>query len=292
MPTKLVRLRRPGPPPGCREMPAPKDRIDALTLYHHWQDEREKRTAQHTNLDEALAGVIPPGGKAAVTPSTLLYGGRLGLITTQWDHRWWTARLIELSHFGIANLLARLGLGISCRRERVRPEEALAHAIGRRVHGVIQAKYRKAYAGNRISLDNRVYTLAASERLSLLAERQPRSDFGALNFALAGTRADVIDLTRREMWEIKPAALAASAVLQLWAYLDNYEVARVFTGLVEDGSSLQPLEPGVPKTLPPSVTVHDRCGDAAERTRRRGPGARGRAKSAKPALARSRSRRA
>lgn len=250
---KVVRLQQPVPPAPCREMPTTKDPFDALTRYHHWQDEQDKRRAQQANLDEALAGVVPVGADAALRPTDLLYSGRRDEMIRQWDQRWWTARLVELGHFAISDLLASLGHELSCRREHGGLASALARHLGRRVHTVIQERYRKARPGNRVSLDNRVHSAAGSEQLSRLAAKHPRSEYGTLNFALAGTRADIIDLTLREMWEIKPAALASEAVLQLWAYLDNHEIARVFTSLVEDGATVPPMEVGQPATLPGSV---------------------------------------
>lgn len=250
---RVVRLPLPGPPAPCREMPKAKDAIEAVSRYHHWLDEKAKRNALHVGLDEALSGVVPPGTKGPVTPSTLLYGGRLDAVTLDWDRRWWTARLIELSHFAISELLVNLGHGLSCGRQQFDVANALARYLGWRVHTVIQDRYRRAFIANRVSLDNRVHTVGGSEQLSRLAAAHPRGDYATLNYALAGTRADIIDLTRREMWEIKPAALASEAVLQLWAYLDNHEVARVFDSLVEDGQSMAPLVAGDPMALPKSV---------------------------------------
>lgn len=250
---KVVKLKRPGPPAPCREMPAAKDGFETVTRYHHWQDELAKRRAQHLNLDEALLDVVPPGGGAVVRPSDLMYSGLLPRVTERWDQRWWTARLLELSHFAIGDFLASMERGLSCRRERGDRATALARYLGWRVHTVIQQRYQKARLGNRVSLDNRVYTLGRSEQLARLAQTNPRSEYGTLHFALAGTRADIIDLTRREVWEIKPAALASEAVLQLWAYIDNHETARVFDLLVEDGAVVPPLDVGDPSTLPPSV---------------------------------------
>lgn len=250
---KVVKLRIPGPPAPCREMPAADDAVTTLTRYHHWQDEKQKRDAQHLNLNEALEGVIPPSGDAVIVPSSLLYGGQLEANTQQWDQRWWTARLTELGHFGLADLLASLDSRLSCRGFAYDAATALARTLGWRVHVVIQDRYRKARAGNRVSTDGRVYTIGGSERLSELARQNPRGEYATLNFALAGNRVDIVDFTSREMWEIKPASRASEAVLQLWAYLDNHEVARVFDGLVEDGASVPPLVPGNTLNLPQQV---------------------------------------
>jgi hypothetical protein len=252
--SKVVKLKPPGPPAPCRQMPEPTDAIETVTRYHHWQDERDKRRAVHQNLDEALLGVVPPGMDAAIRPSTLLYGGRLEAVVQQWDQRWWTARLLELGHFPIAEFLATLGRGLSCRRGQWDVAGVLARYLGWRVHTVIQGRYQKAREANRVSLDNRVYTVGGSEQLSRLALLEPRGEYGTLNFALAGTRADIIDFTTREMFEIKPAGLASEAVLQLWAYLDNHEVARTFNALVDDGATVPPLEVGDASALPESVT--------------------------------------
>lgn len=252
---KVVRLKPPGPPPACRETPATDDLVLHATRHHHWQDEREKRQAQHRNLDEALSGVVPAASKGPVKPSTLLYGGRLGAVEQDWDNRWWNARMVEIGHFGVAGLLAALDTGLSCLRRDHDPYSALAQHIGRRVHQAIQMRYLRERRANRIALDNRVHTAAGSEQLSRLARKLKRGEYATLNYALAGGRVDIVDFTRREMWEIKPASLASEAVLQLWAYLDNHEVARVFGDLVQDGEPVAPMAPGDTLMLPLSVTL-------------------------------------
>jgi hypothetical protein len=70
-------------------------------------------------------------------------------------------------------------------------------------------------------------------------------------WSLAGQRADIIDFDRHEMWEIKPAGVASRALLQVFSYLDNYEVARVVQHYI--GATPPPLAPGSPATLPGRV---------------------------------------
>jgi hypothetical protein len=54
------------------------------------------------------------------------------------------------------------------------------------------------------------------------------------------------------MWEIKPAGLTSAALLQIWGYLDNYEVARVMTHYHGD-PPVPPISPGAQATLPRRV---------------------------------------
>jgi hypothetical protein len=226
--------------------------VDTVTRYHHYRDELDKRRAQHVNLDEALSGALLPGERRSKRASTDMYQGRLEEVVRQWENRWWSARLLELSHFSLSEVLTQFGRGISCRSSRMSPETLIARAIGRNVHSVIQTRYRQYYRGHRVSLDNRIHAVGGSEQLAKLARQDPRSEYATLNFALAGTRSDIVNFYLREMWEIKPAALASEAVLQLWAYLDNHEVARVFNNY--SGHSTPGLEPGNPLTLPPAIT--------------------------------------
>lgn len=250
---KVVKLKRPPDPVPCREMPEPNDAIDTVNRYHHWLDERDKRRSVHANLDESLQGVIPLGGTDPIVPSTLLYAGRLTHEELAWDQRWWVARSTELGHFAIGNLLTALAPD-PCRRDRGFSVASAVFRIGNRVHKEIQYRYLASRRANRISLDNRVHTLSGSETLSVLAARNRRGEFDALNFALAGTRADIVDFTTREMFEIKPATLASEAVLQLWAYLDNHEVARVFAALTDDAvASIAPFQAGNVTRLPKPV---------------------------------------
>ena len=252
MSRKVVRLRLPGPPPACRPTPEAQDEIEAVSRYHHYRDELDKRRAQHVNLDQALSGALRPGDRRSKPASSHMYDGRLEEVVRQWENRWWSARLTELSHFAVSELLTRFGRGISCRTGKLSPEAVIARAIGRKVHAVIQERYRRHHRGHQVSLDNRVHSVGGSEQLAKLASQHPRSHYATLNFALAGTRSDIVDFYLREMWEIKPAALASEAVLQLWAYLDNHEVARVFNTYT--GTSTPSLEPGNPLTLAPEIT--------------------------------------
>jgi hypothetical protein len=247
----VIRLAPPPPPANCRPAPEPPDKIEAVSRYHHYREERELRDTFYISLEESLAGV-----RGCARPRQRLYGGTLDSVIREWENRWWTGRLIELSFFSISELLTRLGRGISCRRPGMPPPEyLLAWLIGAKVHRRIQRAYRRAYPLSEVSLDNRVSrsAVARSERLSHLAYRDPASIYGALNFSLAGQRCDIIDFTRDQVWEIKPAALASEATLQLWAYLDNYEVARVFERCTRR-RDLPPLHAGSPPSLSPKVT--------------------------------------
>jgi hypothetical protein len=224
-----------------------------VTHHHQWEEERDLRNSYHVSLDESLRGVVP----RTVTPSRDLYGGALDNVVASWNNRWWTARLIELGFLPISVLLDPLGRGISCRR-RGGPSAAtiLSWVVGARIHKRIQRAYRVAYHDDAVSVDNRVHAGLldeSGERLSNLATRNPASVYGALNFCLAGQRSDIINVSSKEMWEIKPASLASKATLQLWGYLDNYEVARVFERYAR-GGRLSPIVPGNPATLNPIVT--------------------------------------
>src|SRR5215213_8629946 len=115
------------------------------------------------------------------------------------------------------------------------------------------AAYRSVYRDNVVACDNRVFFPdRTSERLSVLAQKDPRSVFGGLNWCLAGQRCVIIDIDRGEMWEIKPAGLTSAALLQLWGYLDNYEAARVMAHYHGD-APLPAISAGVAGALPSQV---------------------------------------
>ena len=165
----------------------------------------------------------------------------------RWRAAWFYALAEEAQHLPLTALVTGLAGPLLCRN----PDPAgqlLAWAVGRLVHLRIMQAYRAEYRGNRVSSDGRVFfPTGASERLSTLAARTPRSVYGALNWCLAGQRSDIVDLDRHEMWEIKPAGLASRALLQVFGYLDNYEAARVAEHYIS--AAPPPLAPGSPAAL-------------------------------------------
>jgi hypothetical protein len=252
--TKVIRPPRPA---GCRQGPPPP-----TSITEPFDDELAQRLQLHTSADEALRGVLAPGDRRHVRPSFRLYTTDLRArprdarareaMFAAWRTRWFFARTEDAQHLPMAALLSGLGRPLLCRN--VDPAmQLLAYFVGRAVHSRIMAAYRSVYRANQVACDNRVFFPAGgSERLSELAEREPRSVYGALNWCLAGQRCDIIDLDRREMWEIKPAGLTSAALLQIWGYLDNYEVARVMSHYHGD-PPVPPLSPGAQATLPRQV---------------------------------------
>jgi hypothetical protein len=246
------------PPPPFASRPRPK----VVTLTEPFDDELSKRLALHALADLSLSGVLAPGDRRHVPPSRRLYipdlrasprtAAARDAVVDAWRVRWFTARVLETQHQSLAQLLFALAAPLDNRPTDWAAQE-LAYYVGRQVHARIMAHYRQAYRANVVACDNRVYFPArTSRRLAELAREQPRSVYDGLNYCLAGQRCDIVDLSRREMWEIKPASMASAAVLQLWGYLDNYEVARVLAHYRRE-APLPRFDVGVPVALPRQV---------------------------------------
>ena len=247
-------------PFGCRR----SQPLPPIFSLEPFEDERAERFQLHDLLDESLADVPAPGDTLPVRPSNRLYTPDFtrpprdrharDSVAAVWQARWPLARVQDAAFRSVATtLLTALGAPLLCRNSRSVPAHLLAYVVGRSVHYRIMAAYRSVHRGDRISCDNRVFFPdGSSQPLSELAAAEPRGEYGALNWCLAGQRADIINLDRGEMWEIKPASLCSSALMQLWGYLDNYEVARVYAYYDGDGV-LPPIRPGMPARLPDDV---------------------------------------
>lgn len=230
--------------------------VDARSGYARYHDEAERRRSVHLSLDEALSDVRRKG--LPDRPSDNLYNGGLAQETLMWERRWWTARLLDLSvrDSAVGSVLAQVGKALGCRMKALPSAQLGAFLIGQRVHRVIQQRFLDAKPRSIVSCDNRVFSPShSSAQLASLAKTEPFGVYGALAFALARGRPDILDLgpvdssANGKMWEIKPLALASTALLQLWAYLDNYETARVFSRYA-DRTALQPIGPGTSADLP------------------------------------------
>lgn len=226
--SNVIRLPKPF---GCRQPPPPP-----TSLIEPFNDERSVRLSLHLSADSMLRGVLAFGDRRHVPPSRRLYTSNFNSTPAStaardadiaaWQRRWYIARLQDAQNLPASTLLSALEPPMC--RERASALRALPWLIGRLVHARIMAAYRAEYPANETCCDGRVFfTDGSSKQLSELAQRDPNSVYGGLNYCLAGQRVDIIDLRRGEMWEIKPASMASAALLQLWGYLDNYEVARV-----------------------------------------------------------------
>jgi len=213
-------------------------------------------------MDEMLRGVLAPGDTRHVRPSFRLYTADFrrpsrdararDATIAAWRRRWFFGRVQDAQHLPLSALLSALGAPLLCRNTDP-AIQLLAYFVGRAVHYRIMAAYRSVYRDNVVACDNRVFFPdRTSERLSVLAQKDPRSVFGGLNWCLAGQRCDIIDIDRGEMWEIKPAGLTSAALLQLWGYLDNYEVARV-TAHYNGDAALPAISAGAAGALPAHV---------------------------------------
>jgi len=245
----MARTLRPPDTAGCRRWTRrPEDDLDRVTRRYEYLDELDVRRAYRLSLEQILGR--PAGWADGVlyrdTPDPL----QRALRETAWEIRWGTARMLEFGFLSVTSVaLELLERAWGCPRANRQIAEVVAWQLGRVIHQVLQQRYRRAYPANRVSLDNRVYFGRGrrSERLSVLAQQDRRTrDYDLLNHALAGGRIDIADLDRREMWEIKPASMASLATLQLWGYLDNFEIARAFEREVRGGQT-RPFVAGNPR---------------------------------------------
>jgi hypothetical protein len=247
---------RPPRPFGCRRPPPPPS-----FSMEPFEDELAKRLQLHAMMDNSLKGVLTPGDTRHVPPSRRLYtpdyrraaqDTRARDVSSEsWRRRWVLARGQDAKYLPLSALLTALGGPLLCRGSDPL-KDLVAFVVGQRIHRRIMAQYREEYRSDEVSCDNRVFFRdGTSERLSALAKKDILSVYGGLNYCLAGQKCDIINLDRGEIWEIKPAGLASAALLQLWGYLDNYEVARVLAHYRRE-PALPPLRAG--RNLPARVT--------------------------------------
>jgi hypothetical protein len=226
----------PPPPYNCRHPPP-----DPLKpwIKEDFDDELSKRQSLHNVLDSAFAGLTPPGTTGTpVPPSRLLYRSFHDRPRTAaaweaellaWQSRWKAASKMDdlWRHSRMAQALTAMELPLLCRTRPGGKLQSVPAAIGRAVHKLISNRYL-ASVPNTVVCDNVVHfrDRSPSVWLSKLAANDRNSVYGALNYSLAGQRNDIVDLDTGEMWEIKPVNLTRRNLMQLWGYIDNYEVGR------------------------------------------------------------------
>jgi hypothetical protein len=250
-------------PYNCRRPPPP------TPVGESFDDELSKRIALHRSLDEAFQTTNPPSEPGAhIPPSWRLYAPLTARPSSAaawatevraWRSRWRIATALDEKYAlsVTAQLMLALELPLLCREPEAslarRLLRALSAAVGRAVHTTINQRYLLQYANDTVVCDGRIFFRDRSEDLlSRLASNDRETVYGALNLSLAGQRNDIINVDRGEMWEIKPANLTRRNLMQLWGYVDNYEVARLICHY--DGRLVPPvMRPGDPQSLTQAI---------------------------------------
>ncbi|MCW2240697.1 hypothetical protein [Azospirillum canadense] len=234
----MTKTIKPPRPYNCRRPPPLP-----ISTMEPFENERDYRLAFHRLADTWLKEIKPPPDRVHYPPSHRLYTGNYRKPSNNaqardrsikdWGVRWLYARAADANYLSLSStLLYAIGVPQLCRDRKRDPISRLAFEVGRMVHKIIGERYLECYLDNNrtsaVACDGRVFFQdGTDELLSRLALNDIQSVYGGLNYCLAGQRCDIIDIDQREFWEVKPASLSSANLLQLWGYLDNYEMARV-----------------------------------------------------------------
>lgn len=166
---------------------------------------------------------------------------------------------------------------------------------GQLVHLALQEAYRAQFPGRQVVMDRRCYRgsfdagFRLSDLLRSLTRRgvAPDNEYTALDLAMrhiagAALRADIVDVTKGLMYEIKSRRGAPAGVLQLWGYLASYNTVAHLMKLrpMHEGTEWRPSRRmlaiplprnrvAIPFTVPqlPGLVLYD-VFDRPRRTRR------------------------